>query len=199
MNTTKEPLKWFFLLMSLLTAGCAATLKNAVYLDPGFQSSAVQEITLLPIIDARIDTTFEVNMEKQIRKEVKDRLVSSGYRVNITSTKGTSEGLIEEKLKTADSQLIKQLGPPASRWVMIVFLNDVETKLTFGSTGNAEISGFLFDKETGTRIWQDKGVGQAGQGGLLGMMMKGASGDDAIERAVKDLVQSIPERPKDAK
>jgi hypothetical protein len=36
--------------------------------------------------------------------------------------------------------------------------------MVFGSTGNAELSGGLLDKESSELIWKGKGVGQAGQG-----------------------------------
>lgn len=185
--------KHFFILCICLVVGCASP-KNAIYMDEAFGTSEAQEIALLPVIDARIDTTVEVDVEKQIRKEVKEKLEKMDYDVSLASTMGDVQDILEEKLKSASPQWIRRLGPLEARWVMVLALVDLTTKLTFGSTGNAEITGYLFDKESGKKLWQDKGIGQVGQGGLLGMMMKGGMGDEAIEAAVKDLMRSIPKR-----
>jgi hypothetical protein len=79
---------------------------------------------------------------------------------------------------------------------MVLVLDDVVTKLTFGSTGNAEVSGFLFDKQAGEIVWRDKGIGKVGQGGLLGMAMKAGMDGAAIDAAVGNLIASVPTRDK---
>jgi hypothetical protein len=43
------------------------------------------------------------------------------------------------------------------------------------------------------------GVGQARQGGLAGMMMKGGMTDAALDAALLNLFSSIPTRPKPEK
>jgi hypothetical protein len=78
---------------------------------------------------------------------------------------------------------------------MVLMLVDVATKLTFGSTGNAEVAGFLYNKEAGTIVWRDKGIGQVGQAGLMFMLMKGAMAGSAIDVAMNSLLSSIPKRP----
>jgi len=75
---------------------------------------------------------------------------------------------------------------------MVILLIDVNTKLTFGSTGTAEVAGFLYDVESEKMIWRDKGIGKAGQGGLVGMLMKGMMDEQAISMANYNLVASIP-------
>jgi hypothetical protein len=91
---------------------------------------------------------------------------------------------------------VRKLGPAEARWVMVVSLGDVTSKVTFGSTGNAEVSGYVYDKQDGKLIWKEKGVGQAGQGGLVGMMMKGMMKSAALNSAIDNLMRSVPKRPK---
>ena len=79
---------------------------------------------------------------------------------------------------------------------MVVCLDDVTSRMTFGSTGNAELSGYLYDKQDGKLVWQDKGIGQAGQGGLAGMMLKGTMKGQALNIATGNLMRSVPKRPK---
>jgi len=96
------------------------------------------------------------------------------------------------------------LGPADARWVMVVCLRDVMSKMARtgifpGSAGNAEMSGYLFDKESGELIWKGKAVGQSGQGGLLGVAIKGTMKGAALNAALSSLFSSMPTRPKSTK
>ena len=121
------------------------------------------------------------------------------YKAQASTTTGEAGQLVEEDLQNAKPDWARKLGPPEARWVMVVCLGDVISKMTFGSTGNAEVSGYLFDKETGETLWKGHGVGQAGQGGLAGMMIKGAMKSAALEAAVHNLIGSMPTLPKPKK
>jgi hypothetical protein len=194
--TRKCARKWLPLLLIYIVAGCTVPLKPAIYLAPGFQPPALNEIKLLPALDVRIDKNVEVNVQGKIREAGKKILESKGYRVSLSENIGDVVQIMEDDLKAGDSKWIKRLGPPEARWVMVLVLVDVTTKLTFGSTGNAEVSGFLYNKESGTIAWRDKGIGRAGQGGLIGMAMKGMMAGEAISGAISNLLASIPNRPK---
>jgi len=56
--------------------------------------------------------------------------------------------------------------------------------------------GALFDRQKGKLVWRAVGTAQAGQGGLLGMAMKGAMTDEAIGEAVKDLCTMMDKHSK---
>jgi hypothetical protein len=99
-------------------------------------------------------------------------------------------------LKAANPTWIGELKPDDARLILVIELIDVQTKTTFGSTGNAEVAGYLFDKDSKKMIWHDKGIGQVGQGGLMGMAMKAGMDEDAIRMALASLMSSIPKRPK---
>jgi hypothetical protein len=180
-------------LLCICVAGCAPS-KTAIYLDPSYPELGIDVITLLPAIDARVDTTEEVNVQEQIREKGKDKLEGKGYEVTLSDITGNAGQITEDLLKSGDSQWIERLGPPEARWTMVLMLVDVSTKLTFGSTGNAEVVGYLFDREKGTIVWRDKGIGKVGQGGLLGMVLKGAMDEEAISEAMNDLMSSFPKR-----
>jgi len=166
-------------------------------MDTGFQPAALDEIVVLPALDNRIDKTIDVNIEKQIREVGVKSLERKNYQVTVSDDLGNGiAGILEDDLRAADSEWVKRLGPAKSRWVMVLMLVDVTNKLTFGSTGNAEVGGFLYDKQAGTLVWRDKGIGKAGQGGLLGMCMKGMMDEAAISNAMNHLLASIPEKPK---
>jgi hypothetical protein len=192
---SRKLLGYVLLLIILLVSSCTAPLKPAILRDSAFQESPPSAITLLPAIDVRFDKEIEVNLQKQIRDAAKGLLEKKGYLVRTTSDLTATAGITEDDIKLGLADWIKQL-PSDDRWVMILVLVDVKTQLTFGSTGNAEVAGALFDKVNATTIWRDKGIGKSGQGGLLGMAMKGMMDEQAIAMAVGNLMASIPKRPK---
>lgn len=193
----QKSLKVFvFSIMIMMVFSCASVKKAAIYSVPDFPPPTLTEICILPTVDLRIDKKINVNLEKQIRKASEGNIVKKGYKVTKSDNYGTVEQIFEEDLKTSNSDWIKQLGPTNSRYIMVLCLVDVTTKLTFGGTGNAEVSGYLYDKEAGNIVWRDKGIGKTGQGGLVGMATKGMMDEDAIMFAVGNLLASIPKKPK---
>lgn len=61
-------LKHATIIFSLITigfiSGCSSPpLKKAIYLSPEFQTTSFGEITLLPVIDSRLDKEVEVNLK----------------------------------------------------------------------------------------------------------------------------------------
>lgn len=178
----------------LVLGGCATAIKPPLHLAPGFEFRAIEAIELLPVVDVRVDKTISVNLEKQIRAPVARDLTKKGYRVSQAVFTGEAGALTEEDLKEAKPEWVRRLGSSQARWIVVMCLVDVRTKLTFGSTGNAEVTGYLFDRQEGTLSWRDKGIGQVGQGGLLGMMMKSDMDNSAISAALGNVMASFPKR-----
>ena len=178
----------------MMAIGCTVAVKQPIYLSPEFQFSSLGEIVILYPVDLRIDKKIKVNLEKQLQNKSAKILSKRGYQITNSVNMEMVEEITDIDLKDAKPEWIKELGPEDARWVMVICLVDVTTKLTFGSTGNAEITGFLYDKENGQMIWRDKGIGQVGQGGLAGMLMKGSMDESAINNALYNLLASIPNR-----
>jgi len=176
---------------------CAAKKKPATPPDPKFM--AIRDISVLPVVDARAGKKAGVNMDRLQASIVNALYKGKRYPASAASTSGEAGQIAEEDLQSALPAFVKKLGSPDARWVMVVCLEDVISKITFGSTGNAEVSGYLFDKDSGALVWSSKGVGQAGQGGLMGMTMKGMMKSEALSSAVANLLASIPARPKPGK
>jgi hypothetical protein len=184
------------LLTTIFGVECAAKKRPKLPPDPKFM--AIQNISVLPVVDSRAGEKASVNLEK-LQTSAVNVLKRKRYPATAASSSGEIGQVVEEDLQDAKPEWLKKLGPQDERWVMAVCLRDVTSKLVFGSTGNAELSGYLFDKDTGEVIWKGKGVGQAGQGGLAGMMMKGTMKSEALDAALFNLFVSIPTRPKPPK
>lgn len=179
-----------------LTPACAVPMKQAIHLAPAFQPPAVGEIRVLPVVDARVDKQQKTDIEKHVRGAAVKTLEKKGYRATSTDDRGAAGEIAEEDLKSSDASWVKQLGPSDARFVMVLAVLDIKTKLTFGSTGNAEVSGVLYDKTAGVALWRDKGIGQAGQGGLAGMLFKGTMDESAVSAAMFNLFASLPGKKK---
>lgn len=184
------------LLTTIYALECAAKKSPAIPPDPKFM--AIQNISVLPVVDARAGKKARLNMEK-LQSRAVNVLKKKRYSASAGSFSGEIGEIDEEDLQSALPAYIKKLGPANARWVMVICLQDVASRITFGSTGNAEVSGYLFDKNRGELVWQGKGVGQAGQGGLAGMAMKGLMNSAALDSAVYNLFGGIPNRPKPGK
>lgn len=186
------------LIAIVLVCNCLAAKekKPPKQIDPRF--TAIENIVILPAIDARSGKKENVKLE-DVQKSTLKGLEKKHYKVSLSDNAGTVGEITEEDLKDAKPDWIQKLGPAEARWVMVVCLGDVASKMTFGSTGNAEVSGYLYDKQTATLVWKDKGIGQAGQGGLAGMMMKSSMKGEALHAAIYNLLSSIPKLPKPAK
>jgi len=184
------------LLIAVCVVNSSAKKKPKTPPDPMFM--AIQNISILPVVDARAGKKASVNLGK-LQGSLAKTLKRKRYPVVAAGSTGEAGEIAIEDMQAADPAYIKKLGPPDERWVLVVFLEDITSKITFGSTGNAELTGYLFDKEEGKLIWQNKGIGQSGQGGLIGMTMKGMMKGAALDNAVLSLLGSIPRRPKPGK
>jgi hypothetical protein len=177
--------------------GCSP--KNAIFLDPNFQLTNINKITVLPVVDVRVDTSIAVNMEKQIREKVMYLLKAKGYRTTLSDSLGDVGLITEDILKSSKPQFIRRLGPPQDRWIMVLMLIDVaqEIKITSNPTGIAEVAGFLFDKEKGVITWRDKGISKVSDvvGGLfpIAWAMVWGMDEQAISVAMDNLMSSFPE------
>jgi hypothetical protein len=177
----------------VLIAACGPGMRPALFWRDAVQAHQIDSISVLPAIDGRIDRSIDVDLDAQLVDETIRLLRERGYVATRVSADAYDPALRLDELAHADAATIKELAP-AGRWVMVVGLVDVTTSLTFGSTGNAEVAGYLFDTTDGSLQWRDKGVGQVGQGGLLGMALIANMDEAAIADALQKMIAGIPIR-----
>jgi len=171
-----------------LLEGCAVT-QPAFYRASEFKPESIGQITLLPAVDARIDKQVAAHLEEPLRQKAATILKRKGYSV-ILSDSRESTALTNDSLRAADPALIKRLGPPDARWIMVLALIDLNV---VGNTDKVEVSGFFYDKEKGTLLWRDSAICLVGRGGIFGMLVNGGRGNIAISDTVNTLLTSIPE------
>ncbi len=108
----------------------------------------------------------------------------------ILSDSRESSTLTNDSLRAADPALIKRLGPPDARWIMVLALIDLNV---VGSQDKVEVAGFLYDKEKGLLLWRDSVICLVGDGGVFGVLINDKRVDLAVSTAVDSLLGSIPE------
>jgi len=108
-----------------------------------------------------------------------------------------SPELTEADLAKPEAEWVRTLGPVSARWVMIATVDDLMRKVTFGTSANSEVSAYLFDKQVGRCVWRNKGVGRAGQGGLIGYFMPSAS--QALDLATFGMMSGFPRKSRQPK
>lgn len=179
--------------LGMVMWGCV-TAKPADFMAPQFQPSQVDKLVVLPVLDHRVDRQGVLDLDARILPIAERELTRLGYGYVVVRDRQSIEGIAREDLESPSSEWIGTLGPPGTRWVMTLVLEASSSSLTFGSTGLAEMTGYLFDKQTHTLLWKNKELGQVGQGGLFGMMMKGMMEGWAIETAAELMFRTLPDR-----
>ncbi len=187
--------KIFFITLSfLILAGCY-TAKDPLYKSETFNQEKINTICVLPVADLRFDKTKELHkLDKWVHEIVEDKLEDKKYECKLISDRNLVKKITEEDIKNINPEWIKTLGSSCSRYVMLIALWDARSKLTFGSTGNAEVSLYLLDKQNRTTIWKDKDIAQVGAWGITGMFLKGSMLGDAVKETIRQMMKNFPKK-----
>jgi hypothetical protein len=168
--------------------------------------AAIDQIVILPVVapQGKVDPQF-------MRKSAQKLLEKKRYAV-IESDNTSSVGeIVEKDLIEARPEWIKRLGPPKARWVMVIERRGIGMKVP--GIPRVEVLGFMYDKESGSVLWEGTGVGQykpyatpnnpgsspltnATTSGLTNMIMTLSSETrkEAEDLALNNLLSGIPEK-----
>ena len=165
------------------------------FLDDDFSSSQVDRIVVLPVADVRIDKSSEMEKPDEIaQRMVKRMFKKSPYTIAYGAVSGDRITVTQDELDYLDASWVADLGAPQDRWVLLIALQDVTKKKTFGSAFGFLCTGYLFDKEAGLPVWRHETVGSMGHGGLVGLALKGGTRGQAFQACVGNLLMTFPER-----
>jgi hypothetical protein len=178
----------------LALPACGPGTRPPLFWAQRLQPHDVGQVIVVTANDDRIDRSVAVNLDTQLRDQTVTWMRERGWEATAGELPAAADDLRLDELADANPATIRRLTIRGGRWVMVVGLVDVTTALTFGSTGNAEVAGYLFDTETEALLWRDRGVGQVGVAGLLGMAMVAYMDEEAIHAAVKKLIAGLPPR-----
>ena len=196
MRQTSRTGKALASLMIFLLAACA-TAPTPEYVAENLNAEAVGQLYILPIVDHRIDQSKNLKLDKKLyAKRISKRVKKARYDFTMEKNRATISSVTRDALEDMEPEMITNLGPAGSRWVLLLVLHDSDSKLTFGSTASAEVTGFLIDKDTHAVLWQNKELGETAHGGLFGVMVKGMMQEEAVVFALDKVLKGLPRREK---
>jgi len=189
---TKTRALWLVVVLTFL-AGCA-TQRPADYMRAGFDARQIDRITVLPVVDHRIDQSKPLNLDSWVLPLTEQILKHKGYLYSVERDRSAVSDVSRDALESSPPDFIASVSPKGAKWVLLLALEDSTSKMTFGSTGNAEMSGYLFDTALGQTVWKNKEAAQVGHGGLVGMLVKGMMEQGAVETATALVLHTLPKR-----
>ena len=176
-----------------LVSGCATT-KPADFIATGFDCADVDSVQVLPVLDLRVDQSEQLDLDKLVFPIAENFLEDRGYPYTLEPDRSFLSDISRDDLEAPTREFITSLPPAPAKWVLVLSLDASSTELGFGATGNAEMSGYLFDKQNGQLTWRNKELGRVGQGGLIGLAMQGLMEESAIQQANRLVFQALPYR-----
>lgn len=140
----------FILLGSIgffIMSGCApAVPKVPIYYNHQWNRNAPKTITLLPVVDVRRDKKEHVNLDRYVKDRTLSAITKKGFGSQYSKYFAPFQIGYLEQLKQLTVEQVRQLGPQSCQYILIVAVIDIRSEITFGSTGNAEVAGYLYDK-----------------------------------------------------
>lgn len=177
----------------LVPVACLPKPKTPIFLNSSFNQRGINEITVLPAVDLRQPEDLRQDEERLDGNEHVTRTLAAGlqrrnYSVAVVDDFGADAKPTTDDLSRPAPAWIEKLGPAKNRWLLLVSIVHVERHITVGVKYQADLQGYLFDKEKGELLWQGEGHGVGAMGFLLAGLAKGA----ALEDASADLMRSFP-------
>jgi hypothetical protein len=197
-RTAIQTVSKLMILAFLLASYCVAKDKVPVM----YPFSELRRVVVPPVIDNTGNTKKIYDPEK-IHKRTIETLEALRYEPILQTDSKALQGLTQEDLKTANADLINRIVPEGERWALVVCFGDISIKL---GVANAQIFGFLFDKERGKLAWSNIGADSydnvttnVGGGGALAeaSVFKGIAKNTAVNNAVYKLFKAFPKLPKE--
>ena len=183
------------ILSLIVTFSCAGVpTKPADYMNSSFNAPDINHMYVMPVLDYRFNKEKELNLDKLVHEVVEYELKRRNYKYTCIKERSLIADIEQEDMEEIEGDWISAIAPQDSQWLLFIALLDSSSKLTFGSTGSAEMTAYLIDKSTKEIIWRNKDIGRFGQGGLAGMLMKGAMESTAIQIASRKLMFALPVR-----
>jgi hypothetical protein len=170
---------------------CACATRKPIFLDSDVARREIQTIALLPVVDRRLDRSYEVDLEEAVRDRAWKALENKGYRVvRPASFDGSLDADFVAEMEDDELSVLVPEGADAAA---IVYLEDVlsDYKVLYYRF-KIETSGTIVSR-TGV-VWHDKATGASGQGGLISGAFQGWDRSIAYDAGVGGLFQTWPER-----
>ena len=157
-------------------AGCANT--ELVYHTRDFNSQEIDIITILPVLDARLESFVEDDFSEEteeFQSIILDELEDSGYTVNAVSDPEILENISPSQVPFLSADQVRKIDLINTSWLLLPVVIGLQT-YNGVIPGFGEIVFYLFEKHSGKLVWE------------------GSSTDSYLEGATEGLIDEFPDK-----
>jgi hypothetical protein len=184
-------------LVATFALSACASQRAPLVLDTKLQPEDVDEVLVLPVIDAR-PTPFEL---PQVARNVGDAMVrflrERGYfTIAADGYNARPNGPID--LHVASAEQLVPLSPEDAKYFVLVQVEKIEPGVdSTEQTYDARLSAVMVDRPHSRVVWRDVATGSSTLAGVLTVFSRGSRQYEAAVNASKLLVETLPDkRPK---
>lgn len=193
MNSRKSKAWTVSIVLGVLLAGCGFVRKPLV-VDSTLNAATIDEIVLLPVLDARPDPTLHVQVARNVGDATLRWLRARGYFTLSAETFAQRPGTPLD-LEMATAQQLMPLAPKDARYFMLVQVLGLNVgDDNTGNTYDAKLAGVLVDRAESKILWRDRAKGSSRLSGMLTVFSRGSRQYEAAVNASRALVESLPDR-----
>jgi hypothetical protein len=183
-------------LLLLILAGCTTT-KPAIKIDPSFSEMQIESLALLPVIDRRVDKSYEIDLENKVRLAAKEILEKKGYAVIMPATFAEGRNVDPAEAAAMGVNDLTSLGPADPKTIVLIYIEDILSSYKVLSYAfKIEATASIISKEKQSELWRNKAVGKSGQGGLISGITQGLDRSSAVGSCLGELFSNLPNVPK---
>ena len=179
-------------LLFLVVSGCA-TVRPPLRLDPMFSQRGIRSIALLPIVDRRKDRSANLDVEYEVSARARKALERKGYHVVAVPGPSEDDPIGTARLLEADLDYLVLLNPPEADAVIAIYVDDsLSSYKVLSYAFKVEALGVMVSRSANVELWRAKGIGNAGQAGLISGVLQGLYRSEAWDACVYGMLSSIP-------
>lgn len=173
-------------------AACAP--RTPIDLAPAIDPAAIEEIVLLPVIDARAARFEQVQIARNVADATRRLLREHGYFV-VESDRFRERPAERLDLREASAEELVALAPEDADHFLVIQLERLEREIDEdGESYNAQLTAVLVDRDARQVLWRDVASASSSLSGVLTVFSRGSRQYEAAVNAVRALVETLPAR-----
>ena len=203
-NITNEIV--FSSLVILSLAACVAPV--AKYYDASIGSKNADTLVILPFVDHRKDKSIVLLLQELELRWPEDAYRQFGFLQNAQKILEKKKGyntrlsaytsdvgkITSDDLEDEKPTWISRVGPKNAKHMLLIVLEDLVVRTTFGVAASAECTAYMVDKTTGNLLLKREAIGEWNQGGLYGMFDADKAPFRAVWKCVDKVYEKIPSK-----
>lgn len=185
---------WIPSLAMLVALGGCGPQRAALVLDDTLRADEIDEVVVLPVIDARPSRLDQVQIARNVEDATVRFLRERGYfTLAANRFRQRPEGPLD--LHVAGPEQLVPLAPEDSRFFMLVQVERLEPGTDEGGqTYDARLAAVLVDRAQGRVVWRDVATASSTLSGVLTVFSRGSRQYEAAVNASRALVETLPDK-----